>query len=1051
MPAIDETYVHLIGTTHPDLTLWDDETDIEARDLAHGADVDADSRMILAPSGGAIGNPLQVMCERGGMPDAGARLVVRFVEGGDWIGWDDPTNIMRTTVVDIYGGSAPRAARMTMCQHGDGSLVLVSSLDPEEVGISARVYRRAPTTPLTAAWSYVGAFEPSEDPTTDYPANFGACPVLVPDDAGGTYLFVQRHGTLALGALDYRDVAQVDVWRVSGDADWSSGSPFEPYVTNSLRTAVVVEVSDSILAMAAGQNAGQALLVLATATTWYQYAGIIGDHRLVEEWEGEAVQPVCVTLPGYWILVYITAAGALASRRLGDASQPISGAVEVIIDEGSMTPDLVPAAWVDEQGNVFVIADKSDGLTMYRSDDKGLTWTSSGVVPILVAGTDKIGTAACAWRGRSVYATKAQFVYGYTNSIVAWDLGGWTMHATPPRPASPLRRLGYATTWLSHLQPISDRGNAEVTSSGTVTTSWVSGTLAYRVACGSPGTWRIEPKTVVGGNLKQYFIATRARVVSGSIGTTISGSAYSLVVTQTATAITVTDGISASVIATATISGLAAVRIWLDDTNGQACVWYAHSSGVGDVDVQVFIRLVDDHAMTAGTPGSTSFQTVVNAGATCDWHAWQASAGRGDVEWNPDVPYGRPVSARPVYVAGGVGLRGLRGPARVGDRWDLPLVSPVDHDRALATESYPSPRLRFESEDLEEGLPGKVVPRTIAWKIGAGEDPDPSGVTPLWLLWLESNAEQLTFRTHDGSAWSSGTLVKYSHVVTGNGRGSTVFADATTASSALAIQQDALAGGWIRTPTGGRHRILGNSAGLLKSLGTFGTQIVIRLEEPVDADFTGGTFRIVPRTSVAVVAPSARLTTPGVPLVKGVALTIADYMPPEGYWWLKAAIVPALVLGRRPGRDSRREFMRSVEVYGTRNGIRHAAAPAPAEEVVEVSWQSAPDVRARQMQGVRTSTPELLVDAHGNPLNVGGSSYGAISALVQGAGATTPIVYMPSWHIAGGSAYTTPASLAEAGLYMLEDASFLVEHAGSGEEARDAFLRGGSLRLRTCT
>jgi hypothetical protein len=185
--------------------------------------------------------------------------------------------------------------------------------------------------------------------------------------------------------------------------------------------------------------------------------------------------------------------------------------------------------------------------------------------------------------------------------------------------------------------------------------------------------------------------------------------------------------------------------------------------------------------------------------------------------------------------------------------------------------------------------------------------------------------------------------------------------------------------------------------------------------------------------------------------VKGVGVTLSDYIPPEGYWTLKAAIVPALVLGRRPGRDSRREFMRSVEVYGSRNGIRHAAAPAAAEEVVEVSWQSAPDVRARQMQGVRTSTPELLVDAHGNPLNVGGSSYGAISALVQGAGATTPIVYLPSWHIAGGSAYTTPAALAEAGLYMLEDASFLVEHAGSGEEARDAFLRGGSLRLRTCT
>lgn len=1050
MPAIDETYVHLIGTTHPDLTLWDDETDIEARDLAHGADVDADSRMILAPSGGAIGNPLQVMCERGGMPDAGARLVVRFVEGGDWIGWDDPTNIMRTTVVDIYGGSAPRAARMTMCQHGDGSLVLVSSLDPEEVGISARVYRRAPTTPLTAAWSYVGAFEPSEDPTTDYPANFGACPVLVPDDAGGTYLFVQRHRRTYDGTSDLH-YAQVELWRADGEADWSSGSPFELVALDCITAPRALGSGNAPVTTAAGINAGQALVIVATALVWYQYSGRADSLVEVEAWSGAAIMPVCVASSGYWIVVYIASTGALATRRVGNASEPLSGAVEVIIDADSMNTTHSPAAWSDETGVVFVVADKADGLMVYRSADDGLTWTSSVLVPNMVAGTDRGGTAACAWRGRAVYATQAQYVYGYTNSIVAWDLGGWTMHATPPRPASPLQRLDYDATWLSHLQPISDRGNAEVTSSGTVTTSWVSGTLAYRVACGSPGTWRIAPKTLPGGLLQQYRIDTRAEVVSGSIGTTISGSAYSLVVTQTATAITVTDGISASVIATATISGLAAVRIWLDDTNGQACVWYAHSSGVGDVDVQVFIRLVDDHAMTAGTPGSTSFQTVVNAGATCDWHAWQASASRGDVEWNPDVPYGRPVSARPVYVAGGVGLRGLRGPARVGDRWDLPLVSPVDHDRALATESYPSPRLRFESEDLEEGLPGKVVPRTIAWKIGAGEDPDPSGVTPLWLLWLESNAEQLTFRTHDGSAWSSGTLVKYSHVVTGNGRGSTVFADATTASSALAIQQDALAGGWIRTPTGGRHRILGNSAGLLKSLGTFGTQIVIRLEEPVDADFTGGTFRIVPRTSVAVVAPSARLTTPGVPLVKGVALTIADYMPPEGYWWLKAAIVPALVLGRRPGRDSRREFMRSVEVYGTRNGIRHAAAPAPAEEVVEVSWQSAPDVRARQMQGVRTSTPELLVDAHGNPLNVGGSSYGAISALVQGAGATTPIVYMPSWHIAGGSAYTTPASLAEAGLYMLEDASFLVEHAGSGEEARDAFLRGGSLRLRTCT
>lgn len=1036
MAVLTPEYVKLIGCFPPDATLWDAETTLIARDRYPSApSPDGTTSSVIAASGVYEGTPgmVFVRIDRGGLPDRSARYTWSVDEGTTWYGWDPPLREVHYEPLDSYSGTARRNARMSMREAFDGNLLCVVSTDPDATGALISVYKREPAGSWAFA-TYVASGN-SIDTTAFYPSGWGPLAELAVDADGAMLLAIQKHRKYNDGTAKVN--TQVDIYRAATDADWGS-SPFTLHAEDALETPLTLVASgDGPQRQAFIIAPGKAMILMQDAANWYQYAGpSVGSLDLVDTWAGAATCTRAIWAQGYCIIAYRDdTTGHLYIKRIADLLEPLSGIAP--IDIGSIDVDATSgiALWVDEDLTVYVgCANSSGDWAFKQSRDLGLTWSTREVnVWGAAFGADINELAACAWRGRAVIAAQTRSATGYVQSAVSIDLGGWTTLPLPPE-AGQLGDPGWYggkivphAYWLAMAAPGASSGAVTITTAATVTTSWESD-LRYKVVTDATGTWKINHAGAPAGTVTHWALVPRCEVTSGSIGHHIATSTYHAQIIQTSAGWQLWDMVSVAQLDSGSNTGSLEFLLWVDDDTGDVRLW-VRTRSAATVDAMAY-TLAFDGTLTSGapTPGVYSYQ---GNSATTKWIGWSEYATQSYLDFLPEMTYGRPMSSLPTTATNGVAFAMRRGPARGGEVWTCAADSLYAASYAAATATYPSPRMRFETADATAGY--------IAWQLAD----DDTARAPVWLAWVETNAETVRLDWHDGSGWVTGPTIKGAISITGNATGRSFFGDSTLSASSRVTYADEFAGGWARIG-GASYTIARHTSGLVQAIDTMGTQARFELTGDVSAPVTGGTIKLIAPRTCAVVSLEAALSSPGIKTAKGFRLHLSGDTPPDGRFTLKACIAPAIVLGRSHGRDTRRRVTVAGEDFAMRNGLRLRQRVAPTVEEIELSWQDAPDRTVRQARGNITATPDRINDVDGNPIYLAGSTHEDIRALVSDAAAYgRPVVYFPSWQISSETGYLPDRGLG-AVLVTLGD-TWEWEHAGLGEEYRRDVIRGGSL------
>lgn len=1029
----DTQYVKLIGQHHPDAQVWPEQTTLVPRDRFPVA-AGGSGRLLLVASGDYTGDPepLQVGIERGGWPDEGARFWWSDDAGATRYGWDEPSTVAHLEPLDDAAGAAERNGRLSMVEDADGSLIVFSSYRRSSSAAACRVYRRTPA----ASWSYVGQLAApmlSVSPLDGYLTGWNMNARAAVDESGACFLAIQRPRRYNDG-VD-KVVTQVDIYRAGGAI--TAASDMEQFAADVLNTPVVLEASSpGIDAMAFAVGSGQALCIITSADTVFQYAGYPANMRLITELPVGALWPCALWFRGYFI-VAVVIGGTLSVVRLASATDSIDGlpstAVASVVDEAAIT------MWGDGD-TLWLLVSDPDVPALYRSLDAGATWLDAPAQPWRKTGAEIMGLAGHAWQGRSVVVMETSSSPGFENCAASVDLGGWTTVPSPPNVTQTIEQRWFPRAcWLG----VSDlagsaRGGCTLTVSGSPVRTTLGPTV-LEIACGVGETAKVEATGSAAGTPVHFRLRSRFNVTSaiGEVGHVLASATRSLLVRQTDTGLEVVDTISGTTRATITASGFIDLLMWLDDEGGLGHVWYRAPS-VATVDARVYVKAWGG-LMTAGsvTPGQYS---IIGSNCTAQLNGWDYTDTAGSWDLSPTRPWGHPLSTGRSPVANGVMVSGRRGPAIAGDVFEITSASQFGTEYAAATETAPNLGTRFEAVDAADGC--------IAWMISE----DPSRIGPLWLAFIESNAQVMNLDVHDGTSWIEGPDVRLVYTIIGRASGRVVRARATAEVTSLVVAKDDLRGSWL-TIDGSPYEIAGNDGGLLTSLGTDGTQVMIRLVEPVAAPISDAPMAICMRQTTVAIPMSLEfgdLFTAG-PEIRGFRLRLSGETPPDGRYWLKAAVGPADVLGFSYGMDSTVNLVPRQASVESRGGMRSREQLGPSSEVLTVSWQAAPDILRKQTRGTRTTTPDILTDAYDTVLYTGGTTLDTIRGYMDDNGATgRPVILMETYRVAAlvGFAFNHWGG---GGLYTLDPDGWVMEHAGHGEEHVNDLVRGGTLQLRRVT
>jgi hypothetical protein len=1063
MATITPAYIKAIAASHPTATVWEAETTLTAREITSAIGVavsPGDSENLLYGIGDydSTPAPIYVKAERGGYPDGGARYCYS-ADSATWYGWDEPSMLATFAPVDVYTGSANRAGCVALAEHASGQMIAVackSAMDAADGTGGLRCYRRA----WGGGWVWCGdagldGF--TSDPLGDYPDGWGPCVAMDTGSDGTIYLAMLVHSRNRDGGTAYMD-SQVWIFAADPTATFSAGgtlgrAAFQLRSRAVLDTPIRCEIGGGkrgpgSMAMAIG--GGQCLLLVTTQEDGviHQYAGPTPDAlRKIDSavtchtGTGTASHIAAHYTGGAFVCAWWTyGATTVTTTRLGDATLSLDSAALVV------PTDIATAGGValsdDGTGRIFLttLVGDATGIQIVRSDDGGASWSAPDTfAPASIGYADTVGFAAHWWRDRLVTAYRSADAGGHENSLVSCEMGGWTRHAMPPVAyvqggSDPrLGRLAFDATWTTPAQFAMSLITPSIT--GTPTIGMDSG-MRMTVSCGAGDTADLTPATVpYSGTTRGWYYRSIGVVTTGIVSHYVTdGSTLGVLVTQTPTTLTIRDVATLAVLDTYDVTGFDEVDllVWIDlDVSGTTAT------------VNVYARehkpLSGPRAYAGAYTGPLTIGTVLAAShlhahslsdIALTHFAYTETNARLDLD--PPLPVGRPLSSSPTYTVNGISVAAARGPLVTGERWMIVPWSQYGAENALATRTAPNRATRFETSDTTAGY--------IAWQISDTAMPVP----PLWLAWIESNAQKIEIAFHDGSSWGSNITVKGSETVSLDGAGLSVYVHGTGAAASRYHTLDDLVGGWIRIGSDS-YRILGSSPGLATAMTKAGMQTLMRVDANVGS-LSSTSGKIAPPRAVTALTPGTAVSPFRV--VKGFRLRLSGDPPPEGYWTLKAVVGPALVLGFPHGRDTRRTYTPRVQDDEAPSGFGMRTRLGPVEQIVELSWQNAIDPLSRRLLGIVSTEPDRIDDADGNPIYTVGSTTGDVFGMIDSwASYGDPVCYHPSISLAEANA---PLSVQrEMGSVMgrIEQAWTLEDI--NGEEQRSHLQRGGTLTIRT--
>jgi len=989
------------------------------------------------------GATLELLALRGGMPGTGsARAGIVWRSTGLYRGWEVPSIPMAWEAVEWCDGAGDPAVWSTEDPHSvtlPSGVVLTACQAHSRIAGTDYYGVRVESRSTGGSWSAVTALSTTVAPHAD---GYHPCLVLLPN--GRVLCF---HWVFDIVANE----AQVRM-AFSDDegATWAEGAPY------TLASAIDVsgvpgvgaagyEVGRLRAAYYGGQIVLTASLVANNTTPLYRAtlaqwvsADLGHNFQLVNAgWAvasiGAGYQEVLAVNKGF-LLIYISAVTLFPyCRRINTGSEDLesatavqlTGATEVwasLDGANQYFTDGDLAACLDDDGAIYAYGrqptSSMEGIVL-RSIDDGATWGGMGHGSTTAGLTvwwrsDDTSTyprnlTATCQRGRVLIAHNwAANPGNEDDSLGCLYLGGYTTVTMPQWTefATDLDRVGLEHHWFPIEVP-SDCG-------------WLAGgAVGMTLAAGAGGIVTVAQdgyysRNPVGSIAEGFIVRLAFKCQSGGSLTAPDCGArirladgvddYEVEIRASSAGFRVYDTNGAALVGSSvTLDMTAGVEILVGMSTARVDVWYRARDASED---HVWIvgpagALVDD----AATPNANNLLRwghVSNGTAESRWYELHYTSdewtgdGLAGGQTNPDDLWARTISATAEYIADGVSIRAIDGPAYLGDEWDIATRYDYGIERIFPSVAV-SPRIGWRSTSDAAQTIALALDETL---LGTVESAPGNDILCLGLFGINFPTCTLEGYDVDTTAWVAIATVAANSGLTGlhwTRRGNAIVPTGTAGTNNPYLFHSEFQGGHFRPDTVAKVRpILAHTEG---RIGPGTCKLATILLSDVDGtEGASGTAGAIwaPNVVVAVKLNGARYA--------GYRLSIPNTTTYEGYKRIGSMVLGWLtVLGTEYSWGRVIATEAGAERREARDRTSKARVVAPPRRTVEFGWVDGVD----SSDAFADDTPDYLLGSSGGGAEPVASEADVLQVL-EGAlrlcdGERHPIAYLPAIPVAGST------------------------------------------------
>lgn len=1005
-----------------------------------------DSSLAFKPSGTPeVGEDIKLRVGRGGIPDGlrGLTLLWRHDDADDWTGWDSWGLITAYELPAWSTSTTLGYQKPDLLALPNGKMILAFD---EPIGASRRRVAVRRWNPTTKAWDAASTTVYAE-PAANVSEALHPCLCRLP--SGRILLFHLKHGG---------DFSQIWAWYSDDDgATWERGQ----------RDALQLTIDRSspgawtLYQMRCAYGRGQISLALA-----YSYVDGVTEYR-VARWASKdagnrfVLVETLETSDGTGLghvycrdqFVVIAMGQTIDGNqwRGGDALSALTPIAGTPSADWNALEGQSMALCVDEQANLIIVSTVGQS-TIFFSPDLGDTWaplhtsSTSNVYEFADDALNVRNSAAQVHRGRICLV--GNYGASVTYGIVELSLGGWTTVTHPERSlfdetddatlaasdiAPERMQVPWGRTWLGFLGDPTGFGwtNADT---GAPVYGYTAGYQA--VACGAgdvsildydltPGAAYYE--VIAEGSLDQSTGTSTIELRSAH--NTGGGALTRVLVSVSATAITMTDDVGVGAVGPTSVAGRVDWKAALKGTN--AALWVRVHDGSTDRQ-WTLVGTLSGLTESLGAIVNPRVRRRVSASSVAEWYELRAYLDEAGVidESLADgqttaTRTGRPAAGiDPMYVADGVSVKVVDGPGFPAESFTMlgGGAKPIE----LAFPSVaPSPQLYAEltnADDIE-----------IQLDFSATEAED--ALNDIIGVYIDGAVYDAQLWGNDGSGDELIATLTTSADVSFTRRGDVLVPVETGSGGTTGYyERHELAGGWacLRPSVDDDvRRIQGNTEGGYDAGAINEKRPAIRLEGIDGTEATSGTVRIVfPRSAHAIPLDGSRSWRYFYLLINQSRASVPA--PPWGTVRIRTLAIGSLaVMGWQPARDHVTERQSLTSITETSSGARWARTRnLRTRKIVEFSLSDGVNIgktrAASERDYIRASDAadaEPVADRHDAPVML----EGLVDELN---GPATPVVWFPRFVYDGGAQSWTYGRAGGAVYGRLESAARLESMLG---------------------
>ena len=418
---------------------------------------------------------------------------------------------------------------------------------------------------------------------------------------------------------------------------------------------------------------------------------------------------------------------AVLSKRLGSAwsqwsdtdpaAVPISSPASSLSVGNQLAADTELAASVDDDGQIYALANNGSTQLQAARSSTGSTWTALGSASVPMSSAcfywngERTESLAVAWYAGTLYVVSTvDSTTTYDAQLGVTALSGYTAATLPMLPAVQAGgdySSGSLRTWVPYGLPTVTGWTA--TTIGAPTATLTGGTMQIVAGLAEVLTYtnaRATPITTSHQVFSTWEVSCTSNTNTETLLSSSDGTnTYRLRVRVTSTTVVVIDDVSGATITTQArpaTPGFCQVRAFLTNSGASAkgTVWWNETAGPWQTSRE-YVRIVSNQGMTnAGVTAAAQSVRIGQYGqGTSDWRfvAWQANGSLSNSH-NLTIPSqlaGRNISAYPLTLSQGLRLRAVGGPAALDDAWKI--AARWAHGVDALTS--PSPRVTWRSKD----------------------------------------------------------------------------------------------------------------------------------------------------------------------------------------------------------------------------------------------------------------------------------------------------------------------------------------------------------------